>query len=956
MRPLPLYLLLQQRQSRQASYRRRPMQRFKQTGLILGILTTLALSIGLILAAWAYAGVTADLPPVTRLLTLLNPDDGLLLQPTRLYDRTGQTLLLSLHEPGAERGYLVFDPQKPNHFSPYLIQATIGSEEPGFWLSPGFSWQHLTEPEPLTIAEQLVDQLLLTGELRSSQRALRMRLLAAQVTSRFGRAQVLEWYLNSAYYGRLSYGAESGARLYLGKSAADLSLAEAVLLAAARQAPALNPIDAPQAALDLQITILQKIQDFGWVDQEQANQARRTPPVLRSPQPAQPQLAPAYTALVLDQLARRFSRERLELGGLHVITSLDLDLQTQLVCTLQLQLARLEGREPALTDQDCPTRRLLPALPTGFHPLLSAGLQGSAALIEPANGQVLAFAGDSTSLREGASAAGHAPGTLLTPFLAVSAFARGFGPASLVWDIPGQLAPDQDRLTHPNGKYAGPLRLRQALANDTLAPLEQLLEQIGPANVWRLSEPVGLTGLAESAAPERMLDQGGAVRLLDLAQAYATLANLGSRVGQRPTSGARLEPVTILSIVDDQGRRVLEPGPAESQLVLSAPLAYLVHQVISDEPARWLSLGYPNLLEIGRPTGAKLGQTAGGSQVWAVGYTPQRLAITWLGLPANAGAETRLDPRAAAGLWHAIIQSATRDLPVANWTAPTGVSEMEVCSPSGLLPTQACPTVVSELFLDGNEPTGPDTLYQTFQINRESGRLATIFTPANLMEERTYLVLPEEAQKWGQLAGLPVPPQDYDRIQPPLTLPDVQFSDPAQFTVVRGKVILRGTAAGNAFTYYSLQTGEGLNPPVWLPVGAPSDKAVEDGVLGVWDTGQLNGLYAIRLQVVRGDQRLETAILQVTVDNQAPLARIVAPLAGQSMPFESGSVKFQVDASDSVGLQRVDFIVDGILTGSRAAAPDSLAWPPLRGQHLLKVVATDLAGNSSEAQAEFEVK
>ncbi len=234
-----------------------------------------------------------------------------------------------------------------------------------------------------------------------------------------------------------------------------------------------------------------------------------------------------------------------------------------------------------------------------------------------------------------------------------------------------------------------------------------------------------------------------------------------------------------------------------------------------------------------------------------MGYTPQRLVVTWLGRPANTGSETALDPRAAAGVWHALIQYATRDLPVASWPVPPGVSEIEVCSPSGLLPTQACPTVVSELFLDGNEPTGPDTLYRTFQINRETGRLATIFTPADLTEERTYLVLPEEAQKWGQLAGLPVPPQDYDRIQPPQTPARRAFQRAGPVRGGRGKVSLRGTAAGSAFSYYSLQAGEGLNPPVWLPVGPKSEKPVYEGVLGVWDTGQLNGLYAVRLQVVR---------------------------------------------------------------------------------------------------------
>lgn len=968
MRPLPLYLLLQQRRARQLSLRRRPMRRLKQAGLLFSMLAVLALASGVIFLTWAYAGLTSDLPAITRLPTLLNPDDGLLLQPTRLYDRTGQVLLYTLNDPGGERGYLVFDPQKPNHFSPYLIQATIGSEEPGFWQSSGVAWQFLTDPEPHTIAEQVVRRLLLAAEPAGIRQALRMRLLAAQITSRYGRAQVIEWDLNSAYYGGLSYGAESAAHRYLGKSAADLNLAEAAVLAAARLAPALNPLDAPQAAIDLQKITLEKLLGLGLVDAAQANQARQAVVTFRPAEPGQAPFAPAYVNLALDQLARRLGRERLELGGIRVTTSLDTALQTQLVCTLQLQLARVEGREAGQVDPKCLAGSLLPALPGGFHPA-GAGLQGSAAVLDPASGEVLAFAGDSTSRREGTSAGGHAPGTLLTPFVALSAFARGFGPASLVWDIPGLLSTEMDQSTHPDHQYSGPLRLRQALANDTLAPLQELLEQIGAANVWRLSEPLGLVGLAQSSTSDRLLLQGGSVRLLDLAQAYGTLASLGSRAGQRAGSAARLESVTLLSITDDQGRELLNPAAHESQAVLSAPLAYLVHQVLSDEPARWPSLGYPNLLEIGRPAGAKMGRTVDGSQVWTVGYTPQRLVITWLGLPANptqAGSSTTpgqpstsgltLDPRAAAGIWHALIQFVSRGQGVENWKAPAGVSEISVCSPSGLLPTQACPNVVSELFLDGNEPTGPDTLYRTFQINRETNRLATIFTPSDLVEERTFLVLPEEAKTWGQLAGLPVPPQDYDRIQPPTPLADAHFSDPAQFTVVHGKVILRGTAAGSQFSYYSIQVGEGLNPSVWLPVGPQSNQPVTEGTLGTWDTGGQNGLYAIRLQVVRASQRLETAILQVTVDNQPPRLRITAPLSGQAISFDAGSIKLQVEASDSVGLQRVDFYIDDLPAGSRSAVPYSQTWAPLRGSHTLKVVAVDLAGNTSEASTSFEIK
>ncbi len=921
---------------------------------MIGFLVVAVISGSILLASRLYAGLTSDLPSISQLPALLNPDDGLLMQPTRLYDRTGQHLLYTVQDAGTARKYLVFDPQKPDHLSPFLIQATIHVSEPDFWQSSGIAWQHLLDVEPVTIAEKLIDRLILPQETPGVSRSLRMRMLAGQLVSRFGRAQVLEWYLNSVYFGRLAYGVENAAQLYLGKSAAELNLGEAALLAAVLKAPALNPLDAPQAALESQQTLLDVFFESGMVDQEQYDAARSFELVLRVPPSDTPTIYPAFINLVLDQLSRRYGRSQVEMGGLQVTTSLDLALQAQVNCSLQAQLSRSEGQTPT-PSRGCETEQLLPSLPPDIQPQ-DSGLEASAAVLDLTNGQVLAFTGDSDILHEANTSNGHAPGTLLTPILAVTAFSRGFGPASLVWDIPGQLASSLDIITHPDGKYAGPISLRRALANDILAPLQQLLIQIGGVNAWQLAEPLGLSGLTRTADPSQLIFEGGAVRLLDAAQAYSTIANLGELRGQRVQPGSRLEPVIVLQVVDIQGRRLLDAGSPESQPVVSAPLAYLVHNVLSDEPARWASLGYPNLLEIGRPAGAKMGATADGRQTWTAGYTPQRLVVTWMGLPEESASTEKLDPRLAAGLWHALIQYASQDLPVANWTEPPGVSKMDVCSPSGLLPTQDCPNVVNEVFLIGNEPTGPDTLYRTFQINRESGLLATVFTQPELVEERTFLVLPEEAQQWGKLAGLPIPPENYDRIQPPTVQPGVEISSPAQFGVVRGLISVRGSASGTDFSYYQLQVGQGLNPEVWLTVGDQVKTPVEDGLLAAWDTGQSNGLYVLRLQVVRQDQRLDTAILQVTVDNTPPRLRILTPFNEQQFSLDTTSLNFQVDASDTVGLEKVDFVVDGKLVESRSSSPYNLAWAVVAGNHTLKVVAFDLAGNTAEDIIQFSIE
>jgi hypothetical protein len=259
-----------------------------------------------------------------------------------------------------------------------------------------------------------------------------------------------------------------------------------------------------------------------------------------------------------------------------------------------------------------------------------------------------------------------------------------------------------------------------------------------------------------------------------------------------------------------------------------------------------------------------MGQTPEGQEAWAVGYTPFRVVVTWTA--AQIEAES-VSPRLPAVLWNALMQFASRDLPRDGWPVPQGVSVMNVCDPSGLLPTADCPNVVSEVFTNGNEPTQVDTLYRAYYVNRETGSLATVFTPPQLVEKRVYMIVPLEAKEWALAAGIPVPPDSYDAIQPPPRNPAVNISAPELFAQVQGKVQILGTAAGADFVSYRLQVGKGLNPQEWIQIGSDESNPVENGQLGEWDTTGLSGLYAVQLIVVRTDQRVETAVTQVTIEN-----------------------------------------------------------------------------------------
>jgi membrane peptidoglycan carboxypeptidase len=803
-----------------------------------GIIIALMASLLLLAAGLAYANLTHDLPNIESLPILLNPPDGLLLQPTRIYDRSGQHLLATLAPTDETRRYLPLNPQSPQHLPDALAKATVAAADPGFWVHGGYVVSGWNNPDlHPTLAQRLVSELLLYNEGPSLRRALRERILAAQATAKYGRSQILEWVLNSADYGNEAFGAEAAAQIYFGKPAIELDLAEAAMLAATAEAPNLNPLDAPEEAKQGRNTTLESMKTLGMIAEDEAAQAMSeavpSPGPLKEPVGG---IAPAFLHMVRSQLDQQFARERIERGGVKITTTLDYELQAQAACTTLAYGRRLAGAADPSTE--CAGAARLPALAPGTTVVEPSA---SALITDPETGQVLAAVGETQGEVETASLAAHEPGTLMNTFIYLTAFARGLSPASMVWDIP-----PADEAPSPGAAYHGPVRMRIALANDFGVPAEKVTAQMGADAIGRTESSFGLDPASDS--------------LVDIASAYGTFAARGVRYGQPG-------PSTVLRVEGLDHSVWLDLSIPEAQAVLASPLAYLINNVLSDDSARAASLGHPNPLELERPSAAKVGQTASGADSWTVGYTPSRLAAVWIGTRAAAPAPIP-SARVAASLWNALITMASESEPPEGWLVPAGVTAVDVCDPSGLLPTKDCPSIVSEVFLSGNEPVQTDTLYQRFAVNRETGYLATVFTPPGVVEERVYMVLPPEAQAWAQSANVPAAPTAYDAIQAAPINPGVRVTAPAMFASVSGQVQIRGTAAGVGFSRYRILVGQGINPESWMTVGNESSTPVEDGLLATWDTTGLSGLYAVQLQVIRADQRVDTAILQVTVNSK----------------------------------------------------------------------------------------
>ena len=840
----------ERRLARQHANEGRRRSLFISAGMVLSLLIAALI----ITSAFAYVTLTRDLPAIEILPRLLYPPDGLLLQPTRIYDRTGKNLLFTFAPAfGAipPRRYIPVGDTNPQYLPASLTDAIIATSDPDFWSHSGYTLETITNYElHPTLAQRLVSDLLLFNEPPSLRRALRERILAAQITAHYGRTQILEWFLNSAHFGHYAYGAEDAAKLYFGKSATQLTTAESAILAAVGNSPSLNPYDAPQTALERGRITIQLMQVQGYLsDQATANALGespffQTPPALRD----QPQVAPAFINLLLSQLDSRYSRARIEHGGLTIISTMDYEMQKQASCVTTFYAARLAGlADPVI---ECEGLRFLPALTPGITiPDSSA----SAIITDPQTGQTLAVVGETFQAQETPLVGAHRPGSALDAFIYLTGFTRGLGPASLIWDIPGRTD-----IQNFDGEYHGPIRLRVALANDYPAPAAQVLAQMGAENVTTIASSFGVS-LEEDLS------------LSHAAGAFGVFAQRGVYFGQEVNGN--FEPVTILKVEGDDGSVWLDWRTPQAKPVLTPGLAYLMNHALSDNAARTGVLGSSNLLEVDRPAAVKMGQTDGADgatlDAWVVGYTPSRVVAVWTGTrstplssPLQRGV---LTPRLPAVLWNALMQIASQNQPRDGWAVPEEVSVINVCDPSGMLPTTDCPNLVSEVFLNGNEPIQPDNMYRKFAVNRETGLLATVFTSPQLIEERVYFVVPSDARSWAEGAGLEIPPATYDVIQVPQVNPDVNITAPGLFAELNGIVRILGTATGDEFDSFRVLVGKGLNPQEWIQV-AEGKTPVTDGLLAEWNTNGLSGLYALQLQVVRSDLRVDTAIIQVTVN------------------------------------------------------------------------------------------
>ncbi|HRF95128.1 MAG TPA: penicillin-binding transpeptidase domain-containing protein, partial [Aggregatilineales bacterium] len=292
----------------------------------------------------------------------------------------------------------------------------------------------------------------------------------------------------------------------------------------------------------------------------------------------------------------------------------------------------------------------------------------------------------------------------------------------------------------------GPVSLRESLASSYNIPAVEALEYVGLEAMITLSANAGMDNLINNTTVDLSITLGGGeVRLIDMVQAYSIFPNGGYQVD--------LSLITTITTADGETLYQWQASPLDEQ-VLDERVAFLITDILSDNYARMGGFGLNSALNIGRPAASKTGTTTDHRDNWVVGYTPNLVVGVWVGNADNAAMVESTGVTGAAPIWNQFMRSVLLGQPELEFDRPEGLVRAEVCHISGLLPTDACPQTRMEWFIEGTVPTQYDNMYQVFTLDTRTGALADETTPIENRVERVFLILPQQAQAWGEHNGV----------------------------------------------------------------------------------------------------------------------------------------------------------------------------------------------------------
>ncbi|MBI5958886.1 MAG: transglycosylase domain-containing protein [Chloroflexi bacterium] len=843
-------------------------------------------------------------------------------ETTLIMDANGKTLA-EFNDPNTgQRKSIPLD-----QISPWLIHATVSTENETFYTDPGFSvsaivravYQNVRSGSTVsgasTITQQLARALVLDTEFayqRTFERKIVEVIVASEIKRKYSKNEILEIYLNEIFYGNFAYGIEAASRTYFGKPASDLNPVEAAFLAGLPQSPATyDPVVNRESAIARMHTVLRLMSEANGTGCIYIQHADTTQwgvpeggasciiarsqsdgstlyyyqtPTMPEPQELTLDLArveianfkppefrathPHFVNYVWQQLEDKYGSQAIYSAGYQVYTTLDENIQSAAERSITQRLGELSARGIDATN-------------------------GSVMVMRPSDGAVVAMVGsadyynDSIDGQVNIAFTAQQPGSSIKPFVYLTAFepnAQGqyWTPATVIWDVysdfSGYIPTNYDSMYH------GPKTARESLANSLNVPAVKTLNYVTVERFTEMAQridlqfPLGDPVERQAGLPTAL----GAVevRLFDMVSGYAMLAN----------NGRRVDAYGILYIRDRAGNEIYRADTSPEGLqVVDPQYAYLITDILSDNDARAEEFGYGWPLELSgaRVAAVKTGTSNDSRDNWTVGYTPQYVVGVWVGNSDNRPMYGASGLSGAAPIWNDVMETAHQGQQVTQFQPPAGITQAEVCKDSGALPSQSCAgRTYQEIFASSAPPPAAELgIFRTVQVDEFTGKLAnqycsdTVITANFLAVDDptaiSWINTTPEGNTWAQQRGIELP-----LAQPPTAScdpneprPTVVISNPAQDSTVQNILNLYGMINMPNFHHYEIRYGETHTPTTFSEplIVANTQWPQPDSPLGQFDTRVLqNGPYTLRLIVYDSQGRSLTRDIRINVGNSAP--------------------------------------------------------------------------------------
>lgn len=800
-------------------------------------------------------------------------------ETTRILDREGNELYQILDPTAGRRTYVPLE-----EISPYLVAATVATEDSHFYRHPGYDvwaimrafWQNLTSDEIVsgasTITQQLTSLLLFAPEEISRQTytlKFQEAILAAEITRRYSKDEILELYLNEIYYSNMAYGVEAAAQTYFGISAKNLDLAQSSFLAGIPQLPAVYDVYTnrditlrrQEQVLVLMYQLSQE-QNCIYVSNNQQDICvgpGEVAAVAEEMENYQFQYRgiemryPHWVNYINSLLEELYDPQTIYRSGFTVYTTLDPNLQDEAQQIVQRQIENLKGHNVS---------------------------NGALVALRPNTGEILAMVGSADFDNEdiqgqiNMAISPRQPGSSIKPLTYLAAFEEGWTPATLLWDVRSEFPPSGD----PNDtrspyvpvnydeRYHGPVTVRSALANSYNIPAVKTLDYVGiydnpltreEDGFISFARRMGITTLNRNDYGLSLTLGGGDVTLLELTGAYAVMAN----------GGRQIPSVAITKIEDHEKNVVYEYQIPAGEQVIRSEHAYLISSILSDNNARTPAFGPNSTLNLPFQAAAKTGTTNDFRDNWTMGYTPNLAVGVWVGNADYTPMQNTSGLTGAAPIWADFMQTAIqqlRDGSASPFIKPGGVVERVICAISGTEPSAWCPSQRSEYFAADQLPLpASDDLWQEITIDTWTKKLASGECDEYQKKRLALNVDDPWAKKWvrtsqgknwaksvGFTKNVLFVPNDVCAVHD--TRPRLNFSSPRDNDVITSpilKIFAMVDATGN-FKSYRLEYGQGKDPVEWETLKKGENPIIEPKEIFSWDLSEFEtGWVTLRLYI-----------------------------------------------------------------------------------------------------------